>query len=284
MRLYVSGPMTGIPNYNFAAFQATTVTLRGMGHEVWSPAEMDAEEGVAPDPEGKTDDMEKYAGYLARDIRVLAEERIEGIVVLPGWMNSGGAITEVAFAQALHLPVFVLEDLTLYELVAPIVPLQRFEVGEAENTEDDRVQDIEDSADQAFLNSRALNRPSRRDEEHLVQDDATGGQKGQKISRFDLIPPEVEDEFARVYGMGAIKYSDLNYLKGYPWRLSIGAAERHINLWKRGESYDAESGLHHLAHAMWHMATLMMFEWYGLGTDNRLDGQITRGEQYDEDE
>jgi hypothetical protein len=120
MRLYVSGPMTGIPDFNFPAFARMTRTLRGMGHLVWSPAEMDEQEGVTPTLDGSVQDPRQYAGYLARDIRVIAENEIEGVVVLNGWRNSGGAKTEVAFALALGLPIFTLSvDHTgayLYEL------------------------------------------------------------------------------------------------------------------------------------------------------------------------
>lgn len=112
-------------------------------------------------------------------------------------------------------------------------------------------------------------RPERGREEIRVTDETTGGQKGTKPSRFDLLQPEVLDEDARVYGMGAAKYADYNYLKGYPWHLSIRALNQHVNDWRLGETYDVESGLHHLAHARWHCATLMMFEWYSLGTDTR---------------
>lgn len=123
-------------------------------------------------------------------------------------------------------------------------------------------------------------RPARKDGEVRIEDGETGGQKGQKLARYDLIPPEALDEIARVYGFGAAKYDDLNYLKGFSWRLSIGAGLRHIFAWIRSEDYDPESGLHHLAHAAWHMLTLMTFQWNRLGKDDRLPGQIERGEQH----
>lgn len=111
------------------------------------------------------------------------------------------------------------------------------------------------------------------DGEVRVTDPRTGGQKGQKPARFDLIPPYPLWQLALVYGVGAKKYDDDNWLKGYSWRLSIGALLRHIWKFIMGESLDPESGLSHLAHAIWHCVTLMEFDRLDLGTDDR---QVTK--------
>ena len=44
-----------------------------------------------------------------------------------------------------------------------------------------------------------------------VVDEKTGGIKGQKLARFDLIPPEVEWALAEHYGRGCLKYQDRNW-------------------------------------------------------------------------
>jgi len=111
MRLYVSGPMSGKPRFNFDAFEAATSNLRARGYTVFSPAEMDVEAGIDPDNEGADQEPNAYAEFLARDIRVIAKERIDAIVVLPGWEKSGGANTEVAFGDALGLPILRYPDL-----------------------------------------------------------------------------------------------------------------------------------------------------------------------------
>ncbi len=109
------------------------------------------------------------------------------------------------------------------------------------------------------------------DMEVRIVDPDTGGQKGQKAERFDLIPPGALEELARVYGQGNDKkYDDWNWLKGYRWSLSLGAAGRHIAKFMLGQSRDAKSGCHHLAHAAWHCFTLMTFESESLGTDDRM--------------
>lgn len=104
----------------------------------------------------------------------------------------------------------------------------------------------------------------------MVVDPTTGGAKGMKEERYGLIPVWPIAELARVYGYGSRKYDDNNWRKGYRWGLSYDALQRHINAFWAGEEYDEESGLHHLAHAMFHLATLMTFHREGLGTDDRV--------------
>lgn len=86
---------------------------------------------------------------------------------------------------------------------------------------------------------------------------STGGEKGVKAERYDLIPVEALDVLARVYAFGAEKYADHNWRKGYEWGKSYAAAMRHMTAFWRGETHDPESGLPHLAHAMFHMAALL---------------------------
>jgi nucleoside 2-deoxyribosyltransferase len=109
----------------------------------------------------------------------------------------------------------------------------------------------------------------KKPEELRVIDPKTGGQKGIKPARMDLIPPEPIWQLSLVYGMGANKYDDDNWRLGYSWRLSIGALLRHTFLFIKGEYLDSESHLPHLAHVMWHCCTLMEFMRLNLGTDDR---------------
>lgn len=110
-------------------------------------------------------------------------------------------------------------------------------------------------------------------EEVRVVDPSTGGAKGQKLARFDLIPPEAELALAEHYGKGEAKYPTgddgvPNWQRGYKWSLSYAALRRHLNQWQQGESYDKESGGHHLIAVMWHAVALFTFEVRGLGTDD----------------
>jgi hypothetical protein len=112
VKVYVAGPMTGIPQFNIPAFDEMAARLRDMGHEVVSPAELDSPETRAIQLASKTGSMadlppgDTWGMFLARDVKLLADDGIEGIVVLPGWDRSRGARLETFVANALcGLPV-----------------------------------------------------------------------------------------------------------------------------------------------------------------------------------
>lgn len=106
-------------------------------------------------------------------------------------------------------------------------------------------------------------------EETITTDETTGGQKGMKPARLDLISPVAQIEEAKVYGAGASKYADHNWRLGYDWSKSFAAMQRHLLAWWGGEELDPESGLSHMAHARWHTGVLLEFAARGLGTDDR---------------
>ena len=89
---------------------------------------------------------------------------------------------------------------------------------------------------------------------------ATGGQKGTKMERTDLLPPKALLEIAEHYGRGAGKYDDNQWRKGYEWSKSYAALMRHLMQWWGGEDNDPELGSSHLAAAGWHILTLLTFK------------------------
>jgi len=93
MRVYIAGPMTGLPGRNYAAFEHAASRLRAQGHEVVSPAEIN--DGL---------EHEGYAACMKRDILALVECR--AIQMLPGWEKSRGACVEHGIARALDMLVF----------------------------------------------------------------------------------------------------------------------------------------------------------------------------------
>jgi hypothetical protein len=81
-------------------------------------------------------------------------------------------------------------------------------------------------------------------------------------------PVAARYHIARVYGLGAIKYSDDNWRKGYPYSWSYDALRRHLEAIERGELMD-ETGVPHWANIWWHCATLWTYVTENLGTDDR---------------
>jgi len=109
--------------------------------------------------------------------------------------------------------------------------------------------------------------------ETRIVDPNTGGEKGSKPQRFDLIPHQFEWALAEHYGKNCKehggKYEARNWEKGYDWGLSYAALRRHLGEWRGGEEYDPETESHHLIAAAWHCAALFIYSTLGLGTDDR---------------
>lgn len=120
MRIYLAGPMTGIPQFNFPAFDAAAADLRDRGFDVISPAELDRPETRAAalasedgSPGTGTTSGETWGDFLARDVKLIADAGLEAIVVLPGWSGSRGARLETFIASALNaIPVYAYPTLT----------------------------------------------------------------------------------------------------------------------------------------------------------------------------
>jgi hypothetical protein len=107
----------------------------------------------------------------------------------------------------------------------------------------------------------------------------SGGQKGRKPQVFSLIPWASVAEISRVYHYGAKKYSEHNWRRGYPWSWSFDALIRHLTAWWDGENADPESGISHLAHAGFHILSLLWYELTGRGTDDRWKPPVAEGDE-----
>lgn len=96
-------------------------------------------------------------------------------------------------------------------------------------------------------------------DERIVRDKTTGGMKGSKNARFDLIPSGPLWQLAEQYGNGLAKYPPRNWEKGYDWSLSFAAMMRHANQFWSGEDFDPETGALHLTAVAWHAFALIEF-------------------------
>ncbi|WP_461606561.1 DUF4406 domain-containing protein [Aeromonas rivipollensis] len=98
MKIFISGPMSGLPNFNRDAFNAEAHRLLGLGHVALNPA-------ILPDG------LEQHQ-YMAICIEMV--KMADQLVMLPGWERSAGARAEHALAikigKTIILPVPHLAD------------------------------------------------------------------------------------------------------------------------------------------------------------------------------
>lgn len=84
-RIYLCGPMTGLPNFNYPAFNLEAARLRALGYHIENPAEN--EHPVDQD----------WSGYMRKAITQMLT--CEAIALLPGWEKSKGARIEQYLAE-----------------------------------------------------------------------------------------------------------------------------------------------------------------------------------------
>jgi glycosyltransferase involved in cell wall biosynthesis len=90
--IYLSGPMTGLPDYNRPAFAEVAEELRSQGKSVFNPGDIGPTENIMP-----------RAWYMRKDLEALMKS--DSVYLLPGWENSPGAQLEVEIARELELPI-----------------------------------------------------------------------------------------------------------------------------------------------------------------------------------
>lgn len=97
-KIYIAGPMTGLPNFNRDTFHREAERLQTLGHVALNPA-------ILPDG------LEQHE-YMAICIEMV--KMADQLVMLPGWERSAGARAEHALAiklgKAIILPVPHLAD------------------------------------------------------------------------------------------------------------------------------------------------------------------------------
>lgn len=88
-RIYVCGPMTGIPDFNRPAFNEAARLLRNQGYEVVNPAEFEQA--------GRWEDLMKRAIP-----KLLSCHRV---ALLDGWNKSRGARLEIHIAREVGIRI-----------------------------------------------------------------------------------------------------------------------------------------------------------------------------------
>lgn len=322
MRVYLAGPMRGLPQFNFPAFDAGAATLEALGHEVFNPADRDRGTGFTT--KGLTGHEDLAAmGFSLREALAAdtwwISRKADAVALLPGWQKSSGVAAEIALAHALGLPVGELasfdEDGPTETLEAPHgssgsvkdaarrteseqffavwdpknaaagefgrntgrVSLAKSILGEGLITE---AAARENLAKNGFLPAFTSDSPGvkLRSGEYVAEvrtTSATGGEKGTKPERYDLIPVGALSKVAALYGRGAAKYEAHNWRKGYEWSKSYAALQRHATQFWNGEDNDAEMDLPHMASVAFHALALLTFMEEHPGFDDRYKPEAT---------
>lgn len=274
-RAYLAGPMTGIPQFNFPYFDRAASLLRDAGWDIVSPAELDDErtrEAALASENGDPGDSslngETWADFLARDVKLIADE-VDAVILLKGWQRSKGARLE-AFVAALsghkvyrYLPIcrIGVEELPEAELHSI---LHESAVQEDLPNPDTKAlvqPDLLAAAERAVEEQFLLGPPAPTVEgEVRTTNETTGGQKGSKRQQLGLLPLAQLLEVSEHYVAGAEKYDAHNWMRGYDWSLSFNAMQRHAVAWWAGhEEYDEETGTSHLSAIVFHALALLYF-------------------------
>lgn len=92
MILYIAGPMTGLPDNNYPAFDRAERRLREMGFDVLNPARNEAPS------------LPTWENWMRLALAQVIQA--DGVALLAGWERSRGAKLEVRVAQALGIETF----------------------------------------------------------------------------------------------------------------------------------------------------------------------------------
>lgn len=96
-KIYIAGPMTGLEQFNYPAFEAARGHLTELGWDAKSPTESGVDDGGVP---GSV----PYAVYFKAGVKLLLE--CDAIAMLPGWTWSSGAKRELMIAHACGMNAF----------------------------------------------------------------------------------------------------------------------------------------------------------------------------------
>ena len=101
-KIYIAGPMRGLPDFNYLEFNNCAVAHRTVGWDVVNPVEIGADFGT---PDQINADPALLAAVMAAEIHAL--ETCDAIYLLNGWQNSEGARKELATAIAYGLKIYL---------------------------------------------------------------------------------------------------------------------------------------------------------------------------------
>lgn len=267
-KIYIAGPMTGIENFNFEAFDEAE--KQWDSHPEWvstSPAWLDRIAGFKPeDLPRDTDwsDPSSVPGFdlrtaIKRDLKAL--QTCDAIYLLDGWEDSKGAKAEKSVAEWLGLEIMyqtdpeakeepdqegwirnkgkmpcdpeTMVDVKFFDGVVEKGHRARYWYWCLDATDDTEIEFWKpvEPCDTATKEGETIETPE-------------GGKHSFTLANFDCIPPECLRLLAQCLGFGAAKYGKENWKK-IPIEDNLAHAMNHINEWRRGDRTEP-----HLVNAM----------------------------------
>lgn len=99
-KIYIAGPMRGLPEFNYPAFNRAEFVLRNLGYEVVNPAKMGDKYGTADELNANKDLLDRL---MHEELEAIAG--CHAIYLLRGWERSFGARQELQLALMLGLEI-----------------------------------------------------------------------------------------------------------------------------------------------------------------------------------
>lgn len=297
MSLYVAGPMSGLPDYNREAFDQAADRLRSEGVSCATPIET-AIEAYGTWEAAK---QARREAHVRADLTVLLE--CDGVVFLPGWEESPGALLEARVALATG-KYFRIYDATRTSAAVPLLASHVEDVLDGTVVSDlarEALSDLHPHHPEwhpPFLSGwghseiRESARPvvtpvddpivvpvsdGAYDGDRFVPYSESPGRQifgsgGIKDNRgkapIDLLPSRPLVAIAEVLAFGAHKYQPHNWRRGLPWPDTYSSLQRHLLAWNNGEDLDEETGKSHLAHAGCQLMFLLDYVLTGVEEDS----------------
>lgn len=100
-RIYIAGPMTGVPGWNYEAFESAAEKLTADGWDVYDPVQIGEMHGLKYDADEQDPEILPYVikaelGFVARS---------DAIYLLKGWEKSIGTRRELLVALGCGLEI-----------------------------------------------------------------------------------------------------------------------------------------------------------------------------------
>jgi len=92
-RVYISGPITGIPELNKPAFMKAENELRSLGYNPINPFNVSV-----------VSKHKYWHDYMREDIKALMD--VDCVLAIDGWGNSNGAVEEIRICNNIGIPVY----------------------------------------------------------------------------------------------------------------------------------------------------------------------------------